>query len=694
MWFWLLAFVGFYFLFRWYWYRQILQNLTDKYVFITGCDSGFGNLLARQLDEQGLRVLAACLTQRGTEQLKEATSQRLQTIILDVTDSENVAAAASWVKQQVGDRGLWGLVNNAGIGSPVAPNGWLTKNDFCKILNVNLVGMIDVTLSLLPLIRKSKGRIVNVSSIVGRISMTGGGYSISKYGVEAFSDSLSRERQNTTMWFWLLAFVGFYFLFRWYWYRQILQNLTDKYVFITGCDSGFGNLLARQLDEQGLRVLAACLTQRGTEQLKEATSQRLQTIILDVTNSENVAAVASWVKQQVGDRGLWGLVNNAGIASPIAPNGWLTKNDFCKVLNVNLVGMIDVTLSLLPLIRKAKGRIVNVSSAAGRLSLTGGGYNISKYGVEAFSDSLRRELCSFGVKVCIIEPGAFKTHITDPKDFQETIQQIWSCLPEETKESYGKGSLDIYFKAMHIMVDIISSKLSLEQRSFPAELSCETENQPRRGWGYTWEAASSRERQNTTMWFWLLVIMGFYFLFRWYWYRQILQNLTDKYVFITGCDSGFGNLLARQLDEQGLRVLAACLTQRGTEQLKEATSQRLQTVILDVTDSENVAAAASWVKQQVGDRGLWGLVNNAGISSPIAPNGWLTKNDFCKVLNVNLVGMIDVTLSLLPLIRKAKGRIVNVSSGAGRLSLTGGGYSISKYGVEAFSDSLRFQEHA
>nr|XP_033792696.1 retinol dehydrogenase 7-like isoform X2 [Geotrypetes seraphini]XP_033792697.1 retinol dehydrogenase 7-like isoform X2 [Geotrypetes seraphini]XP_033792698.1 retinol dehydrogenase 7-like isoform X2 [Geotrypetes seraphini] len=263
------------------------------------------------------------------------------------------------------------------------------------------------------------------------------------------------------MWFWLLAFVGFYFLFRWYWYRQILQNLTDKYVFITGCDSGFGNLLARQLDEQGLRVLAACLTQRGTEQLKEATSQRLQTIILDVTDSENVAAAASWVKQQVGDRGLWGLVNNAGIGSPVAPNGWLTKNDFCKILNLNLVGMIDVTLSLLPLIRKSKGRIVNVSSIAGRISMIGGGYSISKYGVEAFSDSLRRELYSFGVKVCIIEPGAFKTQLTDPKYFDETIQQIWSRLPEETKENYGQASYDNYVKNIHIMVNVFSSKLTL-----------------------------------------------------------------------------------------------------------------------------------------------------------------------------------------------------------------------------------------
>ena len=73
----------------------------------------------------------------------------------------------------------------------------------------------------------------------------------------------------------------------------------------------------------------------------------------------------------------------------------------------------------------------------------------------------------------------------------------------------------------------------------------------------------------------------------------------------------------------------------------------------------------------------------------MAPNQWLTKQDFVKILEVNLLGVIDVTLSLLPLVRKARGRVVNVSSVMGRMAVFGGGYSMSKYGVEAFSDSLR-----
>ncbi|CAJ0952063.1 unnamed protein product [Ranitomeya imitator] len=193
------------------------------------------------------------------------------------------------------------------------------------------------------------------------------------------------------------------------------------------------------------------------------------------------------------------------------------------------------------------------------------------------------------------------------------------------------------------------------------------------------------------MWLLLLALVGLTLLYRWYRQNRILKNLSDKYIFITGCDTGFGKLLAKKLDKRGMKVLAACLTDAGAENLKSETSSRVQTVVFDVTDGKGVRAAADWVEQLVKGEGLWGLVNNAGISIPIAPNGWLNKDDFVKVLNVNLLGMIDVTLNLLPLIIRARGRIINVSSVMGRLAFVGGGYSISRFGIEAFSDSMRYK---
>ncbi|NWS24467.1 RDH16 dehydrogenase, partial [Polioptila caerulea] len=263
------------------------------------------------------------------------------------------------------------------------------------------------------------------------------------------------------MWLYVLAvLLGLFLLRRWHRERQTVPRLSEKHVLITGCDSGFGNLLARQLDARGLRVLAACLTDTGAAQLRAATSNRLQTVLLDVTSSKSIADVTAWVRERVGDQGLWGLVNNAGIAIPTAPNEWLTKEDFVKVLNVNLVGLVEVTLSLLPLVRRARGRVVNVASVMGRVSFFGGGYCPSKYGVEAFSDSLRRELRPFGVQVSIIEPGGFQTSITDPAPLVQGFVHLWERLPAEAQAAYGRHYLDKCVKTTTLMRRLSSSRLS------------------------------------------------------------------------------------------------------------------------------------------------------------------------------------------------------------------------------------------
>ncbi|NXJ86911.1 RDH16 dehydrogenase, partial [Trogon melanurus] len=264
------------------------------------------------------------------------------------------------------------------------------------------------------------------------------------------------------MWLSVVAagLAGLYLLWRWHRERQTVPRLSEKFVLITGCDGGFGNLLARQLDARGLRVLAACLTATGAEQLRAAASPRLQTVLLDVTSSRSIAATATWVRERVGDRGLWGLVNNAGIAVPTAPNEWLTKDDFKKVLDVNLMGLIEVTLSLLPLVRRARGRVVNVASVMGRVSFFGGGYCVSKHGVEAFSDSLRREMRPFGVRVSVIEPGGFQMAITDPVTVVKGFRDLWERLPAETQAAYGLPYLQTYAKRAALLHRLSSAHVS------------------------------------------------------------------------------------------------------------------------------------------------------------------------------------------------------------------------------------------
>ena len=87
--------------------------------------------------------------------------------------------------------------------------------------------------------------------------------------------------------------------------------------------------------------------------------------------------------------GLWGLINNAGVLGVLAPTDWLTVEHYREPVEVNLFGLINVTLNMLPLVKKARGRVINVSSIGGRLAFGGGGYTPSKYAVEGFNDCLR-----------------------------------------------------------------------------------------------------------------------------------------------------------------------------------------------------------------------------------------------------------------------------------------------------------------
>lgn len=90
-----------------------------------------------------------------------------------------------------------------------------------------------------------------------------------------------------------------------WWYRDTLEieNINNKYVFVTGCDSGFGNLLCKKLDRKGFRVLAGCLTEKGADDLKRVAGPYLKTVLLDVTNQDSVQKAMEWSRTEVGDKG-------------------------------------------------------------------------------------------------------------------------------------------------------------------------------------------------------------------------------------------------------------------------------------------------------------------------------------------------------------------------------------------------------
>lgn len=240
-------------------------------------------------------------------------------------------------------------------------------------------------------------------------------------------------------------------------YRDSLEteNISQKYIFVTGCDSGFGNLLCRKLDRRGFRVLAGCLTEKGGDDLKRATGPNLKTVLLDVTNIDSITKAMEWTKMEVGDRGLWGIVNNAGRSLPMGPSEWMRVEDFHSTLKVNMNGVIAMTMIFLPLIKQGKGRIVNVASVLGRVAANGGGYCISKFAVESFSDCLRRDISYFGIKVCIIEPGFFKTAVTSLEPIERELHRLWDQLTPEVKASYGDKYLEKYIQIQRLIMNAI-----------------------------------------------------------------------------------------------------------------------------------------------------------------------------------------------------------------------------------------------
>ncbi|XP_063713428.1 retinol dehydrogenase 16-like isoform X2 [Symsagittifera roscoffensis] len=229
-----------------------------------------------------------------------------------------------------------------------------------------------------------------------------------------------------SMFWWLLLWQAFALTVMSivFWYFKSKQRLqfskkNTPSVFITGCDSGFGKQLALQLASESpeCNVIAGCLTTQGCAQLDSLLLPTLQTVQVDVTSEESVREAKRRVeKMLVNGEGLWGLVNNAGVASIPGATDWMDKRDIVGCLNVNIIGLMDVTRQFLPLVKKAKGRIVNVSSINGRFGFGNSIYCASKFAVEGFSDSIRRELASWGVQVAVIEPGFFRTSLTNNDD--------------------------------------------------------------------------------------------------------------------------------------------------------------------------------------------------------------------------------------------------------------------------------------
>jgi NAD(P)-dependent dehydrogenase (short-subunit alcohol dehydrogenase family) len=182
-------------------------------------------------------------------------------------------------------------------------------------------------------------------------------------------------------------------------------------VLVTGSSTGIGQACALHLDRLGFRVFAGVRRDGDGQALRSQASPALTPLLLDVTNAAQVAAARDAISAALGEAALAGLVNNAGIVIA-GPLEILPLDEFRRQLEVNVIGQLAATQAFLPLLRKARGRIVMMGSIAGRLATPFiGAYGISKFALEAMTDALRVELMPWGIEVSIIEPGSIATPI-------------------------------------------------------------------------------------------------------------------------------------------------------------------------------------------------------------------------------------------------------------------------------------------
>lgn len=204
------------------------------------------------------------------------------------------------------------------------------------------------------------------------------------------------------------------------------MSLEPRAVVVTGASSGIGRACALELDRAGYRVFASVRREKDAESLRQAASDRFVPIFLDVADGASIAAAADAVSQAVGTAGLAGLVNNAGVGVP-GPIELLAAADLRRQFEVNVVGQVVVTQAFLPLIRRARGRIINIGSVGGKITMPfGGALCASKYALEAVNDALRLELHPWGIHVVLVAPAGIATPAVDRllQDGEAAIQRF------------------------------------------------------------------------------------------------------------------------------------------------------------------------------------------------------------------------------------------------------------------------------
>jgi len=207
-------------------------------------------------------------------------------------------------------------------------------------------------------------------------------------------------------------------------------------IVITGVSTGIGFGAVKEFVTHGYQVFGSVRREADAARLKAELGDNFTPLVFDITDSEAVQSAARQVEEVIGDRGLTGLINNAGIAT----SGSLMHQPLDEIrlqFEVNVVGQIGVTQAFLPLLGASKdskykpGKIINISSVSGKIAAPFiGAYVGSKHAIEGISHSLRRELQLYGIDVIIIAPGAVSTAIWDKESAQDISRYLTTDYAE------------------------------------------------------------------------------------------------------------------------------------------------------------------------------------------------------------------------------------------------------------------------
>lgn len=208
----------------------------------------------------------------------------------------------------------------------------------------------------------------------------------------------------------------------------------NKTILVTGASTGIGWATSLELAEKGWRVFAAVRKEADAKKLRDASSDKVTTVIMDIVDYESVKRGAREIEKALGGAGLDALFNNAGI-SVQGPLEIIPIELFEQQIRVNVFGHVFVTQTFLPLLRKAQGRIVFTSSESGRMTLPlMAPYSASKFALEAVASALRIELRPWKIRVSSVELQTIKTPMWGKID--TSTEKLMASISKQARDLY------------------------------------------------------------------------------------------------------------------------------------------------------------------------------------------------------------------------------------------------------------------